>query len=431
MLNNSLINKGETVAVALSGGKDSMFLLHNLLLIKDELQLNIKAVNVDHSIRGEESISDSEFVKTYCQKLGVPLFFKKVDAVNYSKNKKLSLEQGARELRYGVFKEAVDSGFCNKIATAHHADDNFESVLFNLFRGSGISGICGIKESVGNIIRPILHVEKSEIDDFIVKNNIPYVTDSTNFDDDYTRNFIRLNLTPLIKEKFAGAVNSVNRLTKTAKKEDEFLNLCAENAVDKKGENYFLPVSLNEAIFNRATVIILKKCGLVKDYEKVHIDSVYNLTRLKNGSEVVLPKNIIAVKEYNSVVFYTQISKKCDSVYSFDLGTFDFITSTANVIIGNSNKSGLIVDANAIPKTAVIRTRRNGDTFKKFGGGTKKLKDYFIDKKIPKYYRDCIPLIANGSEILAIFGVEISSSVKTTKNTTNFLTLTLTPKKEQ
>ncbi len=432
MLNYSLINKGDTIAVALSGGKDSTFLLHLLLLCKDELQLTIKAVNIDHSIRGEESNRDSEFVKNYCQKLGVPLFFKKVDAVSYSKQNKISLEQGARELRYGVFKEAVLSGFCNKIATAHHAEDNFESVLFNLFRGSGIAGICGIKERVDYIIRPILQVEKCKIDKFIQENNVPFVTDSTNFDDDYTRNFIRLNLSPLIKEKFAGAINSVSRLSQTATKEDEFLNLCAESAIDKKGENYCLPITLNEVVFNRATILIFKKCGLIKDYEKAHVDSVYGLTKLKNGSQIVLPKNILAVKEYDYITFYSKEFKKCEAVYDFSLNSFDFIYSTASVKAVKSlkqNQNALLIDGDAIPKNAVIRTRRNGDVFTKFNGGTKKLKDYFIDKKIPKLYRNCIPLIVCENQVLAIFGVEISDAIKVTDSTTNLLALTLKQKK--
>ena len=297
MLNVSLFNSGDIVAVALSGGKDSMCLLNLLLENAQKLGITVKAVNIDHSIRKIESENDSKFVKTYCQSLNVPLFFKKVDAINYSKQNGYSLEQGARELRYSVFKEAIESGFCTKIATAHHANDNFETVLFNMFRGSGVQGLTGIKAISNGVVRPLINATRNEIDEYVLKHSIPFVEDSTNLNADYTRNYIRLNIVPKILEKFNGAIDSVSRLTKTLQEEDEFLNDLAKNVIAMREGNFCLPTTLQPVIFKRATLLVLKELGITKDYEKAHIDGVFSLLNLKNGSQISLPNGVICIRE--------------------------------------------------------------------------------------------------------------------------------------
>lgn len=423
MLDTTLFEKGDVVAVALSGGKDSVCLLDLLLKNANRLEISVKAINIDHSIRGIESENDSKFVKDYCDRFNVPLYFKKVDAVAYSKQNGYSLEQGARELRYLVFKEAVESGFCTKVATAHHASDNFETVLFNLFRGSGVQGLTGIKPISNSVIRPLLDVTRQEIDEYATFNDLQFVEDSTNFVPDYTRNYIRLNLVPIILEKFSGAVNSVSRLSKTLQEEDEFLNDLASSVINKKDGNLCLSTTLNPVIFKRATILVLKELGLVKDYEKVHIESVFSLISLKNGSQISLPNSIICVREYDSVVFYKNREILDAPTYNFGVGEFDFNENIVKITPCKERQNGLYIDANKVPKTAVIRKRQNGDTFTKFSGGTKKLKDYLIDKKIPKLKRDELVVIASGSDILAIFGVEISEKVKVENSTTNLLKL--------
>ncbi len=428
MLDVSLFNSGDIVAVALSGGKDSMCLLNLLLENAQKLGITVKAVNIDHSIRKIESENDSKFVKTYCQSLNVPLFFKKVDAINYSKQNGYSLEQGARELRYLVFKEAIESGFCTKIATAHHANDNFETVLFNMFRGSGVQGLTGIKAISNGVVRPLINATRNEIDEYVLKHSIPFVEDSTNLNADYTRNYIRLNIVPKILEKFNGAIDSVSRLTKTLQEEDEFLNDLAKNVIAMREGNFCLPTTLQSVIFKRATLLVLKELGITKDYEKAHIDGVFSLLNLKNGSQISLPNGIICVREYDSVVFYKNYQPLTAPIYNFKVGKFDFDGFSIKIEPCLQRESGLFIDENKVPKTAVIRNRQNGDVFTKFGGGTKKLKDYLIDKKIPKLKRDSLVVLASGNEILAIFGVEISDKVKVDEFTKSVLKLSITKK---
>ena len=159
------VSFGDKIAVAVSGGKDSMCLLHSLLNKKQQLNLEIIAVNVEHNIRGKDSVSDSLFVKNYCEKVGVFLYQKSVDAPLYSKQNKLPLEEGARILRYGVFKDVLTEFKGFKIATAHHKNDLLESVLFNLFRGTGLKGLKGIEKVTEAIVRPLINVSREEIDE--------------------------------------------------------------------------------------------------------------------------------------------------------------------------------------------------------------------------------------------------------------------------
>ena len=223
------ITAGETVAVAVSGGQDSMALLHYLYKNASALPFKLACINVEHGIRGESSRSDSAFVKSYCEKIGVPLLSYVVDAKKKAETDKISIETSARILRYECFYDAIETKKCDKIATAHHRKDNYETILLNLFRGTGIKGLIGIKpDDEHKIIRPFLSVTKAEIEDYIKENGVPFVTDETNLSADYTRNALRLNVLPKIEELFPDAENAVTRLAETVKKDEEYLSAQAE-----------------------------------------------------------------------------------------------------------------------------------------------------------------------------------------------------------
>ncbi len=426
MINLSNVNKNDNIMVALSGGKDSMCLLNVLYSIKDEYNLTLQAVNIEHGIRGEDSKKDSIFVKNYCEQLNIPIKLFTVDAVKFSKDNGYSLEQGARILRYQIFDELLQNDKNLKIATAHHLSDNAESVLFNLFRGTGLKGLSGISTSVNRIIRPLINVKKTEIDEYIKGNNIPFVQDLTNFDNSYSRNFIRNELLSKIDEKFPMAIDNIDAFSKIAQEEDEFLDSLAIKLVDFEKENLSVKINAEPVLLKRAIIIALKECGLKKDYTKKHIDACFDLASNQNGTFIILANGVKVVKEYENLVFYTTFPEKDEQVYSYGLGSFKFNGSI--VCIENSqtiNENALNFDGDKIPKNAVIRTRRNGDVFTKFSGGTKKLKDYFIDKKIKRFKRDLIPLIAVDNQVLLIFGVEISEQIKINENTKNICVATI------
>lgn len=412
------IKKGETIAVAVSGGKDSMCLLSLLFSGAKESGITVKAVNVDHSIRGKESENDSAFVKNYCEKSGIPLFYEKVDAIEYSEKNGLSLEEGARILRYGVYERAVKSGFCDKIATAHHESDNFETILFNLFRGTSVRGLTGISEKRGYIIRPLIRTEKREIDEYIEKNSVPFVEDGSNSDISYSRNFIRHKIVPLIKEKFPRAESAAARLAETLSKENEYLDKIAEKTLVSDEFGVKIPICADEVIFKRAVISGLKKLGVKKDFTKAQIDGVYSLARLENGSRADILKGVYAIKEYDNIALYNK-EEKCEAVYPVKTGEFVFGNAVIKIEEASANdvadfKSGKYFAADDLPPAAVLRTRRNGDMLIKFDGTKKKLKEYFSDKKIPLKRRDETAVIADGNTVLAVIGYMIGGALKVT-----------------
>lgn len=418
MIDKTLLKHGETIAVALSGGKDSICLLSLLLKAQKEFNLTVKAVHVNHNIRASESEHDADFCKNYCEKLGVPIKIFSVNAIEFSKTNNYSLEQGARILRYEIFAGLIKDGYCNKIATAHHSNDNFETLLFNIFRGTGLKGAKGIPAVNGYIIRPILLATRTQIDDYVKINNLPFVLDSTNFDTDITRNYIRNEITPKILDKFPDAITSSNRFCAITREEDEFLDELAIKALTESDGKIYLSLNNHPVIIKRATIIALAKLSFTKDYEYIHAKQVENLKNLQSGAKITLPKGIVAQREYDNIVFYVDCGNNGDTCYKFCVGTFNFNGVTVKI----SKESGdLRFDGDKIPQNAVIRNRLPGDVFTKFGGGTKKLKEFLIDKKIPLTERNNLKVIADGKNVLVIIGLEISDTVKITKESKNIL----------
>lgn len=424
---NKFITKNDVVAVATSGGSDSMALLHYLHKNSGDLNIKVFAINVEHGIRGQSSINDTNFVVDYCKKNNIECITYSVDSLKKAKEEKLSIEQAARTLRYECFYDAIEMGKCTKVATAHHAKDNLESVLFNLFRGSSTSGLSGINENYSDkIIRPFLNVQKEQIDKYVLENHVPFVVDQTNFDDKYTRNFIRLNLVPKIKEIFPDAEKSVARYTEIAKLESDFLDRQALLALEKSEGEAYIKLPLEKVLFNRAVVFALKHLGVKKDWEKAHIDAVFSLVENNNAKQVNLLDGIVAVREYDKITFYRKQAQK-DVCIPFSLGkhnlnnkTFCFSKAKKDVDL----KSGLFFDLDKIPTDSVLRFKKDDDRFTKLGGGTKDLNNYLCDKKIPLRMRNSLPILASGNKVLFVLGVAISNDIKVDNTTKNIIKFT-------
>lgn len=413
---SNLISKNDKIAVALSGGVDSVALLHFLKSKEKELAFSLCAINVEHGIRGKDSISDSDFCATLCKNLSIPLLSFKVDAVKTAKENSLSLEESARKLRYECFEKAINDGFCNKVATAHHKKDNLETVLFNLFRGTSLKGVSGIPSvQNGKIIRPFLSLTKSQIIEYANSFNLPFVTDKTNFDDKYARNFIRLNILPRISEIFPEAENSVYNFSRLAKEEDEYLDSLAKSAVKLENSKATINLEEHKVLLARAVILAVKHLGIEKDWEKVHVDEVLGLIDKENGKKITLPKGVLAIREYDKIVIYKK-NELDKLLLPFDVCDFDYQGKSYSIkklnSIPDNLNDGLYLDKDKIDSSAVIRTKEDGDKFTKFGGGTKSLSDFLTDKKIPLRERDSLPVIAVGNEILAIFNIAVSDKVK-------------------
>ena len=231
MINKNLFNQGDVVAVALSGGKDSVCLLHLLLSYEKELNIKVKAINVDHGIRGEESKQDSLFVKNLCQELGVPLQSLSFDCIKYSKENGLTIEEGARKLRYEMFDEIKQKTKSNKIAVGHNLNDQAETILMRVMRGTGLQGLRGIEYSRENgIIRPLLDIERSDIEKYCEVHNLNPRIDESNLQNIYTRNKIRLELIPYMMDNFnTNLIESIVRMSNSLRSDSEYIESQSES----------------------------------------------------------------------------------------------------------------------------------------------------------------------------------------------------------
>ena len=401
-----------------------MALLHYAFSQSKIFGFNVIALNVEHGIRGKDSLIDTAFVKDFCAKSNIPCVCYSVDSLKKAKEENLSVEESARILRYKCFFDAINTKKCDLVATAHHLKDNAESVLFNLFRGTGIKGVTGITQNFENkIIRPFLSVKKEDIDLYIKENSIPFVVDQTNFCNDYTRNYIRQNVLPQIKAVFPEVEKSISKFSEIAKLESDFIESEAEKILSFRDGEVFIPLSAHQALINRALIIALKTLGIEKDWEKVHLDSVSALYGAENGKKISLPKGVTAIREYDKICLFKQ-GDIAEKVIPFGLGEFDFGKNSFSICKAQSPvdlKSGLYFDGDKIPSDAVFRFKRDGDVFTKFGGGSKSLSDFLTDKKIPLRTRGLIPVLAHNNEILAIVGIAISDKIKIDGTTVNIL----------
>lgn len=422
-----LLIPNQTIAVALSGGADSVALLHYMLSFSRLYPIKVIALNVEHGIRGEQSKNDTAFVSELCKKLNIELLKYEVDSPAYAKEHKLTIEQAARALRYDCFFDAIKTKKCHKIATAHHLSDNAESVLFNLFRGTGLKGLTGIDENFEDkIIRPFLKVEKSEIEQYVKQNSLSFVTDQSNFDDSYTRNHIRLNVMKEIKKSFPEAEKSISRFCEIAKIENDYIEQQALKNLSIFDDHAEISLPIHPALLPRCAIRAMQALGTEKDWEKAHTDAMNALLSSANATKINLKNGLTAIKEYDKLVIFKSHPKSQQEM-PFTLGSVQFngfLLEITNAPISVCLKDGFFADLDKIPKTATIRTKRDGDKFTKFGGGTKKLNDYLTDKKIPLRTRDKLVVIADRNDVLAIFGIAISDKIKVDETTKTIISIT-------
>lgn len=418
---NKLVKAGEVIGVGVSGGIDSMSLLHFLNAHKEELDIEVVGIHINHGIR-EESFDEARFVLSKCKEMGIRVYKFTIDSIKLAKEKKLSVETAAREGRYGIFEALIKKDIVDKIALAHHQSDQAETILMHLFRGCGTSGAKGMEPMRDGIyIRPMLNVSKEEIINYASINNIEFVEDSSNNDISYNRNFIRNVIMKQILEKWPNAVEAINNFAKSVSEDDDYIQKNLDtNCLLIDDKLVQMPCSvfkLHSAIYSRMVFKALSLIGVNKDIERKHIEMIKDLSNLDNGKKIKLPMDVVVTKEYGYLTFenvYVEkpTLNKQNRCMCFEVEGFGMVT-IKRVKTEKMQEGALYFDYRKVPKDAVWRFREEGDVFEKFGGGgTKKLKAYFIDKKIPVRKRDLIPVLASGNEVLVIAGVEISEKVK-------------------
>lgn len=427
----NLISNGDRVGVGVSGGSDSMALLHFLHSNQSSLGCEIVAVNVNHNIR-PSSRKDSRFVAGYCKDNNIKYVGLNADVPAFAAQEKLGTEQAARIKRFECFETAIKKLRLTKFALAHHASDQAETILLHIFRGSGIGGASGMEPQRGLYIRPFLETAKTDIASYIYKNRIPYVQDETNLDNSYARNFLRNEVIPLLKREWRNVEKNILNFGANCRTDNQYLNGLINNAVYTKTENN-VRIPLNyfaypDAVVSRLIINAIESISAWgangSNIEKKHIDMICALARDgQNGSRIDLPNSMHAIREYECITIIKKAGSIIRQTASFkagktSFGNFGTIIVSKTISFKQAITKGLmVIDTEKLPRTAKWRTRNNSDTFTKFGGGTKPLSAYLIDKKVPARLRDKIPVLADGNNILAIAGIEISDKVKTDETT--------------
>ncbi len=458
-----MIKEGDTIIAGVSGGADSVCLLFVLLKLKEQFSLHLVVVHVNHGIR-KEAKEDAEYVKKICREHTLPFYLVEEDVRGYAVKKGISEEEAGRKIRYRAFedvllKESVSGE--GKIAVAHNSNDRAETMLFNLFRGTGLRGISGIKPVNGNIIRPLLCLQRKEIEEWLLKQGIVYCHDATNEKDIYTRNRIRHHILPFAeKEVCRGAVEHMNRTADYLQETAEFIKRKTEEAKQRccetcpvADENEMAPEMIirlpdfeKEDAYLQGQLILacLEEISMGRrDITSTHIKNIFELMKKNGSKEITLPYGIVVFKEYNRIIFKAENGKKsseksekqreeyrlCEEgkLWIAGLGTVEFTVFPCEKTVNIPQKTYTKwFDYDKIKKHALFRKRKPGDYLTiNSQMGKKSLQDYFVNEKISKSERDSVYVLADEAHIMWVPGHRISEYYKITENTKRILQVTV------
>lgn len=422
-----MIQNGDFIAVGVSGGADSVCLLLLLCGLRQEYGLILKAVHVNHGIRSEAG-KDQKFVEKLCQKLQVPWITFAEDVQGTARRKSISLEEAGRLVRYRCFRAVLEQHGGGKIAVAHHQNDQAETVLYRMARGTGIQGLKGMEPVRGDVIRPLLCLSKAEILDYLKEKNQSWMEDLSNEDNTYARNKIRNQVIPVLTQVNSKAVEHIFSLSQEIEEWSRYLDELLSEAwtscvkQDEKGCRIDLGKFLKQAEPVRrllAKQAIEKTVQKKKDIEKVHIQSLCDLAFKETGKSVDLPYGLRGIKTYGELIVETAREGQEDT----PLGHLILTETDRDQKTGQKDFTK-IIDYDKIDNDIQLRYRRPGDflIFSK-DGKSKSLNRYFIDEKIPREERDRIPLAADGSRIVWIIGYRLSEMYKVSEETKRYLKL--------
>ena len=421
ILEHSLLQPGDKVLVALSGGADSVCLLDCMLCLTEELNIKVFAAHVNHCLRGEASDGDEAFVRDLCQLRNVPLFTCRKDIHALAAEKKIGTEAAGRLVRYEFFESVLQAKGLQKIATAHHANDTVETVLMRLIRGTGPLGLGGIPYQNETVIRPLLDVTRTEIEAYLKEKALSFRTDRTNFETVYTRNRVRHELIPFLEKEFnpnfqknfREQIRLYSANSAYIKKEAEtlFSRLVKQASA---GYGFSCKALLLEDAF-LVSVMLHQTIMQLTDTQEIlqhHIDAVMSIVQKGSGA-VSLPDNVIA-EICHGVLFLRKDTEKVTFCYPIEPGSEIYLAEIDTTITCykvdavptkyDNNTMYLAADT-VNGKVLTVRSRTEGDFFYPIGmEGRKKLQDYFVDQKVPYFLRDTIPVVTVNDEIAWVAG---------------------------
>lgn len=447
---NNLIKEKDKVLVALSGGPDSVCLLHILHRLKNVFNIELGAIHINHMLRGEESDNDEKYIGQLCDKLGINYYVKRIDIEYISKSTNVSLEVAGRNERYKAFEEIRKDNGYNKVAVAHNSNDQAETILMRMMRGTGLEGLTGIKaKREDGIIRPILCLNRSEIEIYCEENKLNPRIDASNYERIYSRNKVRLDILPYMKENFnRDIVDTLNRMALILQKDNDFIEEYSKRCYNIYCKNYSNKLEVSkelfenemESIITRVIIMAFKEISkCYQNFEMKHIYEIVNLSRRGTGKMINLTNNIICENLYGDIIFRIDNKNKKNNnseividknnisnniIFDNYIVSFEVINNK-NKVEFSKNSLIKLFDYDNIEKEIIIRYRKDGDRITPLGmNGSKKLKDIFINLKVPREKRDNIPILCFDDKISWIVGYKTSQESKITHDTKNILKIT-------
>lgn len=413
-----MIPKDATVIVGLSGGADSVALAHFLYLRQQAMQFTLIAVHLNHGLRGAEAERDEIFVSGLCRSWNVPLHIRHVDVKKEAQLAGEGEEECGRRLRYLFFNELADSQYPGaRIATAHTFSDNMETILFHIVRGTGLRGLCGIPPVRGNVIRPCIDCIRDEIEAYCKKENLSYVTDSTNFEHEYARNRLRLDIMPLLYQMNPSLAHSMRRMLSSVREDENYLQSLAQEAYASAYCQYGYRVAalkeLPEPVLNRIIqMAVLEKTGHAADFESVNrvkeLLKGRNNTQIAGGCYVRLRKGMLEfISGHKENTFFEQVvSENFNELPSGSLKITLYQQDAKNNFKKiNKNLLTNCIDCDKIRGKMITRSRKDGDSYRIFARNcTKTLKKLFNEAGIAPEQRDSVPVVCDDEGILWVYG---------------------------
>ncbi|HUW22524.1 MAG TPA: tRNA lysidine(34) synthetase TilS [bacterium] len=438
----NMFSPGDRVLVGVSGGPDSVCLLHILNRCRKDMALSLHVVHINHGIRKRESKREEKFVSHLAGRMGLPITVKSLDVPSYARRKKLTVEEAARDMRYSALEQLAGKLNAKKIALGHTASDQVETVLMHLLRGSGPQGLSGIPpvRKLGStaVVRPLIEVNREEILNYLKKNKLTFCLDSSNRKTEYFRNRIRLKLLPLLRKNYNENIDgALLRLSEILKEENAYWERVVERVLGKVVSWEAEKILIDFKRFLRYNVIVQRRVlyrlfgGIVSLSQ---IEAIRSLAQKSSqGKRVYLGKRFSVRKEGDFLIFSSSPERRFkkfnyplrvpgkNEIEGLDLTLNTRIVDFRPVSDKGANTAYFDVDKINFKKL-LLRNRREGDRFRPFGlRGTKKLSDFFIDRKIPRRLRDRVPLLVEGEDILWVVGIRRADKARITEDTKKIL----------
>ncbi|WP_027364267.1 tRNA lysidine(34) synthetase TilS [Desulfotruncus alcoholivorax] len=448
---HAMVTAGETIVVGVSGGADSVSLLHILYRLKDELKIRLVVAHLNHRFRGEEADADARFVSELAERLHLEAYVESRDVPAYKNARGVSDQVAAREVRYNFLSEVAAKTGAARVALGHHADDQTETILLHFIRGTGTRGLRGMLPVRDNFfIRPLLTIRRKEIESYCQQHGLAYRHDASNDKTKYFRNKLRLELVPLLESNYnPNLIQAINRLGEIIREEDIYLDQQAGKAYRQarlesgggtvrleRDRLLAIPPALRSRVIRLAW---FELCGDRDDLEYKHINKVLEIIKDGGGyRQIAFPRGVTCVINYNLVELTLNHDKEAVPFYQYRIN-IPGITPIPEVgmsigaqllareevaYLSGAEPWEAILDYDKLSMPLVVRRRLNGDRFMPLGlDGTIKLKKFFIDNKIPLKIRDYIPLVVSGSDIVWVAGQRPGEKWKVTGETITVLRL--------